>query len=52
MEPEFTAKIAKMDCRIFEVGISYSGRNYDQGKKISWKDGVHALWCILKYNLE
>jgi len=52
LEPEFTAKIAKMNCRIFELGISYSGRNYDQGKKINWKDGVHALWCILKYNLE
>ena len=52
MEPEFTAKIARMKCRVYEVGISYSGRNYDQGKKIGWKDGVWALWCILKYNLE
>jgi len=52
MEPEFTAKIARMRCRVYEVGISYSGRNYDQGKKINWKDGVWALWCILKYNLE
>lgn len=51
MEPEFTAKVARMNCRIFEVGISYSGRNYDQGKKINWKDGVQAVWCILKYNL-
>lgn len=51
MEPEFTAKVSRMNCRIYEVGISYSGRNYDQGKKINWKDGVHALWCILKYNL-
>lgn len=51
MEPEFTAKIARMKCRVYEVGISYSGRNYDQGKKINWKDGIHALWCILKYNL-
>lgn len=51
MEPEFTAKIAQMKCRVYEIGISYSGRNYDQGKKINWKDGVHALWCILKYNL-
>ncbi len=51
MEPEFTAKVAKMGCRIFEVGISYHGRNYDQGKKISWKDGVWALWCVIKYNL-
>jgi glycosyltransferase involved in cell wall biosynthesis len=52
MEPEFTAKIARMKCRVYEVGISYSGRNYDQGKKIGWKDGVRAVWCILKYNLE
>ncbi len=51
MEPEFTAKIAKMGCRVYEVGISYHGRNYDQGKKIGWKDGFQALWCILKYNL-
>jgi glycosyltransferase involved in cell wall biosynthesis len=52
MEPEFTAKIARLGCRVYEVGISYSGRNYDQGKKIGWKDGVRAVWCILKYNLE
>ncbi|HSV94360.1 MAG TPA: glycosyltransferase family 2 protein [Spirochaetia bacterium] len=52
MEPEFTAKIARMRCRVYEVGISYSGRNYDQGKKINWRDGVHAIWCILKYNLD
>jgi glycosyltransferase involved in cell wall biosynthesis len=51
MEPEFTAKVAKMGCRIFEVGISYHGRNYDQGKKITWKDGLWALWCVIKYNL-
>ncbi|KKT42815.1 MAG: Glycosyl transferase family 2 [Microgenomates group bacterium GW2011_GWC1_44_37] len=51
MEPEFTAKVAKMGARVYEVGISYHGRNYQQGKKIGWKDGVHALWCILKYNL-
>jgi len=51
MEPEFTAKIAKLGCRVFEVGISYHGRGYDQGKKIGWKDGIKALWCILKYNL-
>lgn len=51
MEPEFTAKIAKLGCRVYEVGISYNGRNYDQGKKISWKDGIQAVWCILKYNL-
>lgn len=51
IEPEFTAKIAKMNARVYEVGISYHGRNYQQGKKIGWKDGFHALWCILKYNL-
>ena len=50
-EPEVTAKIAKMRLRIYEVGISYSGRTYEQGKKIGWKDGVRAVWCILKYNL-
>lgn len=51
MEPEFTAKIAKKKYRVFEVGISYHGRSYDEGKKIGWRDGVQALWCILKYNL-
>jgi len=50
-EPEITAKIAKMRCRIFEVGISYYGRTYEEGKKINWKDGVRALYCVLKYNL-
>ena len=50
-EPEITAKIAKTRCRIYEVGISYHGRTYDQGKKIGWKDGVRALYCIVKYNL-
>ena len=50
-EPEITAKVAKLGCRIYEVGISYSGRTYQEGKKINWKDGIHALWCILKYNL-
>ena len=50
-EPEITAKIAKKKCRIYEVGISYYGRTYAEGKKISWKDGFRALWCILKYNL-
>jgi glycosyltransferase involved in cell wall biosynthesis len=50
-EPEITAKVARLRCRIYEVGISYSGRTYDEGKKIGWKDGVWALWCILKYNL-
>jgi glycosyltransferase involved in cell wall biosynthesis len=50
-EPEITAKVAKLGCRIYEVGISYSGRTYAEGKKISWKDGVRAIFCILKYNL-
>jgi len=48
-EPEVTAKIAALRCRIYEVGISYSGRTYDEGKKIGWKDGVRAVWCIVKY---
>ena len=48
-EPEVTAKIAKLGCRIYEVGISYSGRDYSQGKKITWKDGVRVLWCIVRY---
>jgi glycosyltransferase involved in cell wall biosynthesis len=50
-EPEITAKIAKLHVRIFEVGISYSGRTYTEGKKIGWRDGFSALRCILKYNL-
>ncbi len=50
-EPEITAKVARMDCRIYEVGISYYGRTYEEGKKITWKDGFHAIWCILKYNI-
>ncbi len=50
-EPEITAKISKLDCRIYEVGISYYGRTYKDGKKIGWKDGVRAIWCIFKYNL-
>ncbi len=50
-EPEITAKIAKTRCRIYEVGISYYGRTYDEGKKIGWKDGVRALFCIVKYNV-
>ena len=49
-EPEITAKIARTGCRIFEVGISYTGRTYSEGKKINWKDGVRALWCIGKYS--
>jgi glycosyltransferase involved in cell wall biosynthesis len=50
-EPEITAKIAKMGCAIYEVGIAYYGRTYEEGKKIGWKDGVRAIYCILKYNL-
>ena len=50
-EPEITAKVAKLGVRIFEVGISYYGRTYAEGKKIGWKDGVRAIYCILKYNL-
>lgn len=50
-EPEITAKVARGNWKIYEVGISYSGRNYAEGKKIGWKDGVQAIWCILKYNL-
>lgn len=50
-EPEVTAKLAKKGCRIYEVPISYYGRTYAEGKKINWKDGVRALWCIIKYGL-
>jgi glycosyltransferase involved in cell wall biosynthesis len=48
-EPEITGKIAALHCRVYEVSISYSGRTYEEGKKIGWRDGVRALWCILKY---
>lgn len=50
-EPEITAKIARGKYRIYEVGIAYFGRTYEEGKKIGWKDGFWAIWCILKYNL-
>jgi glycosyltransferase involved in cell wall biosynthesis len=50
-EPEITAKIARGGYRIYEVGIGYFGRTYVEGKKIGWKDGMWAIWCILKYNL-
>lgn len=50
-EPEITAKVAKKKCVVYEVGISYYGRTYEQGKKIGWKDGFSALRCIVKYNL-
>jgi glycosyltransferase involved in cell wall biosynthesis len=48
-EPEITAKVARLGVRIYEVGISYAGRTYEEGKKIGWKDGLWALWCIVKY---
>ena len=51
-EPEVTAKVAAQNLRIYEVGISYSGRTYDEGKKIGWKDGVRALYCIGKYGVK
>jgi glycosyltransferase involved in cell wall biosynthesis len=50
-EPEITAKLAKTRCRIYEVGISYSGRTYKEGKKVSWKDGIRAIYAIVRYNL-
>jgi glycosyltransferase involved in cell wall biosynthesis len=50
-EPEITVKVAKRRLRVYEVGISYSGRTYEEGKKIGWKDGVRALWCLLKYTI-
>jgi glycosyltransferase involved in cell wall biosynthesis len=48
-EPEITGKIAERRCRVYEVGISYSGRTYEEGKKIGWRDGFRAIWCIVKY---
>lgn len=51
IEPEITARVAQKKLRIYEVGISYSGRTYDEGKKIGWKDGFSALWAIVKFNL-
>lgn len=51
IEPEITQKVARLGARIYEVGISYAGRSYAEGKKIGWKDGVRALWCIFKYGL-
>jgi glycosyltransferase involved in cell wall biosynthesis len=49
-EPEVTAKVAAMRCRVYEVGISYHGRTYDDGKKIGWRDGIRALYCIVAYS--
>ena len=51
IEPEVTAKVARLGVRIYEVGISYAGRTYEEGKKIGWRDGLWALWCIFKYGL-
>jgi glycosyltransferase involved in cell wall biosynthesis len=51
-EPEITVKVAKRRLRIYEVGISYWGRTYEEGKKIGWKDGVRCLWCLLKYSIK
>ena len=50
-EPEIVAKVSRLGYRIYEVGVSYSGRTYAEGKKITWKDGLRAIWCILKYSL-
>lgn len=50
-EPEITAKVAKLRVRVYEVPISYNGRTYEEGKKIGWRDGIRALWCILKYGI-
>jgi hypothetical protein len=50
-EPEITAKVARRNYRVYELSVSYSGRTYEQGKKIGWRDGVKALWCILRYGL-
>jgi glycosyltransferase involved in cell wall biosynthesis len=49
-EPEIVAKVARLRCRVYEVGISYAGRTYDEGKKIRWTDGLRAIWCIVKYS--
>ncbi len=52
IEPELTAKISKIkNVRVYEVGISYYGRTYEEGKKIGWRDGLRAIYCIVKYNL-
>ena len=51
IEPEMTAKVARLRCRVFEVGVAYYGRTYEEGKKIGMRDGFRAIWCILKYNV-
>ena len=50
-EPEITAKIAKGNWRVYEVPITYAGRTYEEGKKITWRDGISTLWCIIRFNL-
>ncbi len=50
-EPEITAKVAKQGARVYEVGIAYDGRTYEEGKKVGWRDGVWAIWCVIKYNV-
>lgn len=50
-EPEFTVKIAKMKARVYEMGISYAGRSYTEGKKINWKDGIRAVYCLFRYSI-
>jgi len=52
VEPEIIAKLARRGCRVYEVGISYSGRTYGEGKKINWKDGIRAIYAIVKYNVQ
>lgn len=51
-EPEITVKVARRKLRIYEVGISYWGRTYEEGKKIGWKDGFRAMYCLIKYSLK
>jgi len=51
-EPEITVKVARRNLRVYEVGVSYSGRTYEEGKKVGWKDGFHALYCLIKYSLK
>ncbi|MGB0742731.1 MAG: glycosyltransferase family 2 protein, partial [Planctomycetaceae bacterium] len=51
IEPEMTARVARRNYRIYETSISYSGRTYAEGKKIGWKDGISALWCIVRYGI-
>jgi hypothetical protein len=51
VEPEITAKVSRLKCRIYEVSISYSGRDYSEGKKIGWKDGVSAIWNIVRFGI-